>query len=266
MPEGHVSHRNALRLGAALVDRELARVEAPDPHVAAQRIPERLAGDRVAAVQAAGKHHLIRFASGRVLHSHLGMSGVWRLRPASAALPRRGLWLALWTADHAAAQYGGPRLRLYEPGEPIPAVARLGPDLLAADVDPGEAAARGLAATDPSRPVGEAVMDQRVVSGIGNIYRSETLFVCGVDPWRPVGDLSADQARRIGDTAARLMADGVRRPGPIATRPSPDPRAAGGRWVYGRRGRPCRRCGTPIRSRGMGDDNRTVYWCPGCQV
>lgn len=266
MAEGQVSHRNALRLGAALTGQEIVHVDAPEPRVGPQRLPERLAGLRVREVAAAGKHHLIRFESGEVLHSHLGMSGRWRLAARDRPPPQRGLWVALWTERHVAAQYGGPRLRLFEPGEPIPAVAALGPDLLDAAVEPGEATARALARVDPARPIGAALMDQRVVAGIGNVYRSETLFLCGISPWRAVGAVTAGEAARLGRTASRLLADGVRHPGPITTYRPPDPRSRERTWVYGRAGRPCRRCGTPVASRGMGDANRTVSWCPTCQT
>jgi endonuclease VIII len=266
VPEGQVSHRNAIRLTAALAGRELVRIEAPEPRLTAQRIPERLTGDRVRVVEAAGKHHLIRFASGRTLHSHLMMNGLWRLLAADRPLRRSGLWLALWTADHVAAQYRGPVLRLLEPGEEPAAVARLGPDLLSEDVDPGAAAARGLARLEPGTTVGEALLDQRVVAGIGNVYKSETCFLCGIDPWRTVGSLGADEAASLGATAARLLAEGVRE-WAITTYRGGGPSGSSRErtWVYGRRGRPCRRCGTPVRARGQGDANRITYWCPQCQ-
>lgn len=266
MPEGQVSHRNAARLTAGLAGVELVRIEAADPRVVPQRIPDRLAGDRIDRVDAVGKHHLLRFASGRVLHSHLGMVGSWRLLTASRPVARRDLWLALWTEHHVAAQYGGPRLRLYEPGEPIPGIASIGPDLLDGGLSPGHVAARRLATVDGDRPVGEALLDQRVVAGIGNVVRSETLFLCGVDPWRRVGDVTADEAAEIGATASRLLAEGVADGGRLRTYRPSDPRSRDRTWIYGRAGRPCRRCRTAIRSRGMGDANRTVYWCPVCQV
>lgn len=230
MPEGQVSYRNATRLSAALAGRELVRVEIGHPALATQDIPGRLAGDRIKIVEARGKHHLVRFASGRVLHSHLGMVGRWRLLDAERPLPRGDLWLALVTERHVAAQYRGPRLRLYEPGRPIPGLAGLGPDLLAPDVDPGSATAVRLAAADPDRPVVDAIADQRVVAGIGNAYRSETLFLCGVDPFRPVGTLSDAEARAIGATAAALLADGAASGGPITTYRSPDPRSRERTW------------------------------------
>lgn len=265
MPEGQVSHRNALRMTAALGGRDVTEVEVGDPRIAPQGIPARLAGDRIDFVEAAGKHHLFRFASGRVLHSHLGMVGRWRLLDASRPTPRTGLWLAITAGEHVAAQYGGPRLRLYEPGASIPGLSSLGPDLLGADVDPAAVTRERLASADPGYSVGEALLDQRIVSGIGNIVRSETLFLCGVDPARPLGSVTPDEAATLGETAARILADGVRAGGPIITYRSPNPRNRERTWVYGRAGRPCRRCGTPIRSLTTGDQGRTVYWCPVCQ-
>lgn len=269
MPEGQVSHRNAERFTRALVGHALVRVEAPSPRLAAQRLPERLAGDRITAAEAVGKHHLLRFASGRVLHSHLMMSGVWRLGRAERRPAPGGLFLALWTAGHVASLYRCPQVRLLEPGEPLPrGLTATGPDLLDRSVDPGRAAERALARLEPSREVGDALMDQRVVAGIGNVYKSETCFLAGVDPWRAVGTLSPGEAHALGATAAELLAQGVRDAGAIRTYRPP-----GGRpfsrertWVYNRRGRPCRRCGTPVRSRGQGDANRTTYWCPTCQT
>ena len=250
MPEGQVSHRNALRFQQALAGRPLVRVEAPEPRLAGQRIPERLEGDSVGAAEAVGKHHLLRFESGRVLHSHLMMHGVWRLLPASRTPRPGGLFLALWTADHVAALYRCPRVRLLEPG------------------DPGAAAAAAMARLEPSRQVGEALLDQRVVAGVGNVYKSESCFLAGVDPWRAVGTLRPEEAAELGATAARLMADDARTGGAIRTfRPPHAPPWAHERtWVYGRAGRPCRRCGTRICARGQGDANRTTYWCPGCQA
>ncbi len=265
-----MSHRNAGDFTRSLAGRPLVRVWSDEPMIAAQRISERLAGDAVDGAEARGKHHLLRLASGRVLHSHLMMSGVWRLVPDGRPVSPRGLFLALAVPGWTAALYRCPNVRLLEPGEPLPAaVRRLGPDLLAAATDPGADTAVALRACDPSRQVGDAVMDQRVISGIGNVYKSESLFLAGVDPWRAVGSLTPEEAARIGELAAQLLERGVRDRGRISTydRPGrpPGPRPSGEKWVYGRRGLPCRRCGTPIRARGQGDANRTTYWCPGCQ-
>ncbi len=269
MPEGQVSHRNALRFGAALTGRELVRVDAPHPRLADRGIPALLTGDRVTAAEAVGKHHLLRFASGRVLHSHLMMTGVWRLLPATRPPRPGGLMLALWTDRDVAALYRCPNVRLLEPGEQLPRGLRAtGPDLLGADVDAAAATTLALGRLEPTREIGEALMDQRVVAGIGNVYKSETCFLTGVDPWRSVGTLTDDEAAALGATAARLLAEGVRDAGRIRTYRPPDapPWSREHTWVYNRRGKPCRRCGTRIRSRGQGDANRTTYWCPGCQT
>jgi len=267
MPEGQVSHRNAIVLTDAIAGQTLTLVEAPEPRLGPQRIPDRLAGDVLDHMEARGKHHLFRFRSGRVLHSHLQMNGKWRAFPAGDDIPRAGLWLALHTDRAIVAQYRGPVMRLLEPGEPLPRIAAVGPDLLGDDADP-EAIGLRLLAVEPTRAIGDAVMDQRVMSGIGNVYKSETLFLGGINPWRPVGSLTDDECRTIGRIGAELLSQGVRDGGrittyraPMATRGRHD-----GTWVYGRRGRPCRTCGTAIRSRGQGDGNRTTYWCATCQT
>ncbi len=284
MPEGQVSHRNAMVLSDAIAGSPITLVEAPEPRLGPQRLPERLTGDVLDHMEPRGKHHLFRFTSGRTLHSHLQMNGTWRAYAPGADIPRRGLWLALHTEYGAIAQYRGPVLRLYEPGARIPRVEAVGPDLLDDDVDPAGAATR-LLALPPTREVGDAVMDQRVISGIGNVYKSETLFLAGIDPWRPVGSLSPAEAEAIGTIAAALLARGVAERGRITTYPLDDgtrralsspgvrpaamgaaaQRGAPGRWVYGRARRGCRVCGTQVRARGQGDANRTTYWCPSCQ-
>lgn len=269
VPEGQISHRNARDFGRTLVGHPLVHVAAPGPRLASQRIPERLTGDVPVEAAARGKHHLLRFESGRLLVSHLMMSGVWRLRPAGDP-PWGRPDLVLATERHQALLYRCPNVRLLEPGEPLPReVAVVGPDLLDPEVDPAAATVTALGRADPTRQVGDALMDQRLVAGIGNVYKSETCFLAGIDPWRAVGTLSEEERARLGEIGSRLLADGVRQNGRIGTyrRPgSPPGTITQGKWVYGRAGRPCRRCGAVVRSRGQGDANRTTYWCPGCQA
>ena len=150
------------------------------------------------------------------------------------------------------------------------ALARaLGPDLLDPAIAPGPALHAALGRITPRREVGEALLDQRIVCGIGNVYKSEALFLAGVDPWRPVGSVSAAEAESIGRVATTLLRKGTLARGPISTYdppgwlPSHGP--SGLNWVYGRHRRPCRRCGTSVRARGQGDTHRTTYWCPSCQ-
>lgn len=269
MPEGHVAHRNAGLWRTHLPGRAVVRAWSRDPKALALDLPRRLMGEVCAGAEARGKHHLLRFDSGRVLHTHLRMNGIWRLY-GSGRVPERGLTLGLDFDGVTAALYRCQAVKLLEPGEPLPpGVRRLGPDLLDPAIDPGAVTRDALAAVDPGREVGEAVMDQTVVSGIGNVYKSEALFLEGVDPWRAVGSLTPEEAERIGATASRLLFRGVDEPGSITTYDGPNrpwKRARGEKWVYGRIDEPCRRCGTRIRARGQGDDNRTTYWCPSCQT
>lgn len=271
MPEGHISHRNAGLFAAAMTGHEIVRAQAPAARIAAQRLDERLPGERIAAAEAVGKHHLLRMESGRVLHSHLMMSGIWRIRRRGAPVSRAGLYLLIEAGDHVAALYRCPTVRLFEPGEPLPPfLTTTGPDLLDPAVDPGAATAAALGAAEATLTVGEALMDQRLVAGIGNVYKSETCFLAGIDPWRRVDTLSAEEAHRLGEIAARLLADGVRDRGAIRTHRPPErigrpPQRGDRTWVYRRAGLPCRRCGATVRARGQGAANRTTYWCPACQ-
>jgi endonuclease VIII len=190
-----------------------------------------------------------------VLHSHLGMRGRWRvLRAAGARGADRRAWVVLVAGDVQAAQLGGPRLEIRTEAE-VRADARLlalGPDVLAPgfDVATGIAALRG---TGQSRQVGEALLDQRVLAGIGNVYKCEGCWSARIDPWRALADLTDDELQRLVIEAAALMRYG------LETGRMP-------RSIYRRAGQPCPRCGTPIQARGQGDANRITYWCQSCQA
>lgn len=250
MAEGDIILRLARRLDAALAG-ELIAVAAPNPRGRAAGV-ERLDGTRFDGAEARGKHLLLHF--GRlVLHSHLGMSGGWHLyrRNEPWRRPRSLAWVVLAGDSQEAVQFGGPTLRVMrnERLRRDPQLSRLGPDLLAADFDPASVVAA--MRVDPSHEVGDALLDQSLVAGIGNIFKSEACFEARVDPRRPVGDLSEDELAAVLAAARTQMLSA----------------AASGRHhpaIYRRRG-PCPRCGTPISSRGQGDANRTTYWCPGCQ-
>ena len=257
MPEGDTIHGAARRIRGALVGREIASIETPHPRFERDRWPERLSGRAVRAVDAKGKHLFIRFEGDLTLHSHLRMNGWWGVYERGrrwGRSPRRA-WLVIRTADHDVVQFGGPVLELMTDSRSRfdHRIARLGPDILAEEFD--EAGfLRRLREDDQSRGLGEALLDQRNLCGVGNLWKSEACYIAGLDPWRPVGQLSDEQAL----TAVR----GVR---PLMLRSA----AGGGHlrepWVFERHGRPCRRCETIIRARGQGDDNRTTYWCPACQ-
>ena len=270
MPEGQVSHRNAGRFTRCLVGQTIAEAWSTDPRVRAQRLDTRLAGETITAAEARGKFHILRFSSGRTLVSHLMMSGAWHLYATDTAPAGRPVMLGLRVPGYVATLVRCPNVQLLEPGAPLPGrVQALGPDMLDPEVDPGPALRAALSAITPGREIGEALLDQRVVCGIGNVYKSEALFLSGVDPWRPVGSITPAEAEAIGQTATGLLHTGTLRRGPISTYdppgwlPSWGP--SGQTWVYGRHRKPCRRCGTAVRAHGQGDTHRTTYWCPVCQ-
>ena len=205
--------------------------------------------------EARGKHLLMHFDNGLALHSHLGMSGGWHIYAKGEAWRRseRSAWLVLSTERVDAVQFGGPRLTLTRAGRLAldPQLRSLGPDVLADDFAPEEAVRR-LRGADQARGLGDALLDQSLLSGIGNIYKSEACFEAALDPWRRLGDLSDEELDRVVDWAQRLMVAGLesgRMP----------------RRIYRHAREPCPRCKTRIKSRGQGDANRTTYWCPGCQ-
>jgi endonuclease-8 len=251
MAEGDTILRLARRIDAALGG-ETVTVTAPNPRGRAVGV-ERLDARRLDRAEARGKHLLLHFGD-LVLHSHLGMSGGWHLYPRDAPWrkPRSSAWAVLAGERQEAVQFGGPTLRLL-PASRLrrdPQLARLGPDLLAADFDPG-AVVRTMRA-DPGRGLGDVLLDQSLVAGIGNIFKSEACFAARVDPWRAVGDLSDDELLAVLLAAREEMLAAV-----AGARHTPA--------VYRRRGL-CPVCGGPISARAQGDANRTTYWCPRCQA
>jgi endonuclease-8 len=241
MPEGDSLHRAARRLRALVGER--VEVDAPHPRGRATGVAARLHGRRLLAVEAAGKNLLLRFEGGLVLRSHLRMTGRWQL--VSRGAKRQGRpWLVLRGAEREAVLWNGPVLELHER-----ALDRVGPDILADSPDL-ERMVRRLRRTDQQRAVGEALLDQRLVAGIGNVWKAESLWHARVSPWRRLGGVSDDELRATLGEAARLMR--------ISLETGRGPRS-----IYRRRR--CPRCGSRIESRGQGDDNRTAYWCPRCQ-
>jgi endonuclease VIII len=251
MSEGDTILRAARRIEATLGGKVLSVAAGNDRGRAAG--VERLDGHRLDSVETHGKHLLLRFDD-RVLHSRLGMSGSWHLyrRGEPWRKPRSAAWVALAGEDAEAVQFGGPTLRVLSAGQlrRDRALARLGPDVLAPDFDL-ERAVRAFR-TCPERELGDALLDQRLVAGIGNIFKSETCFAARVDPWCRIGDLADADLRRTLEAARSLMQESV-----ADGRPSPD--------VYKRGGVPCPACGSRIEARGQGDANRRTWWCPRCQ-
>jgi endonuclease VIII len=254
MAEGDVIHRLARQIDRALGGQGM-RASCPHPRGRAGAL-DRLDGRRLEAAEARGKHLLLHFYGGLVLHSHLGMKGSWdlyrdgeRWRKPSAAP-----WLVLGGGGCEAVQWGGPTLRLLRPDELArdPRLGRLGPDLLAEDFSL-RAATRALRRAEYGIELGDGLLDQRLLAGIGNVFKSEGCFAAGVSPWRRIVDLSEPELESTLAATRELML------GAVASGRQP-------REVYGRAPRPCPRCGAQIRSRRQGDAARTTFWCEACQA
>ena len=243
MPEGDSLHRAAARL--QVLAGKPVEVETPHARAAVKRLAERLDGLVLERVEARGKNLLLRFEGGLVLRSHLGMSGRGRVEPRGARRSGKP-WLVLRGAEHEAVLWNGPVLELVRG---FPGAA---PDILA-EPPQLDALLGRLRAAPPERQVGEALLDQRLVAGIGNIWRAEALWEARVSPWRPLREVTDEEllaTLRAAHALMRASVGGARRL----------------RRVYRRSGRPCRRCGAAIRSAPQGEHVRTAYWCPGCQV
>jgi endonuclease VIII len=249
MPEGDAVWLTARRLHGALAGRVLTETDFRVPRFATAS----LVGDTVTESIARGKHLLTRTSGGMTIHTHLKMDGRWQVGPPGRAR-RRGPWheirLVLSNAEYEAVGFRLPVVEILRTGDEARAVGHLGPDLLGSDWDDAEAVRR--LSAQPDRTIGEALLDQRNLAGIGTIYRAETCFAVGVSPFARVRDVP--NLAVLTETARRLLTEG------IGDRP---PR----RWVYRRGGLPCRRCGTLIATGRLGSapSDRLVNWCPTCQ-
>src|SRR5919198_620671 len=230
MPEGDTIHHAANRIRPILQGRAPDEILTPHPRFRADRWPERLAGRTVEAVEARGKHLLIRWEGDLVLRA----------------------------AGHEIVQFDGPVLELMTASRVRfdQRIAALGPDILGPQWGDAEEARflRRLREDDPTRPVGDALLDQRTVAGLGTIWRTEGCFLAHLSPWRPTGEVGDDEALAVVRAVRPLMQDS----------------ALEGfqerfKAIYDHEGRPCPRCGGPIRRGGIWEDNRPAYWCDGCQ-
>jgi endonuclease-8 len=258
VPEGDTIHYAARRIRPVLEGQVPDELRTPHPRFSRDRWPERLAGRAVSAVEARGKHLLLRFEGGLAIHSHLRMSGSWRVLDDGGRWPRapRRAWLVIRRGDKLVVQFDGPVLELMTDGRTRidQRLAGLGPDIVADGFDE-DRFLRRLRADDPTRPIGDALLDQRTVAGIGNLWKVEGCWLAQLDPWRPAG--------RVTDAEALSVVREIR---PRMRQSATDGFQDRFKTIYGTAGRPCPRCGTLIRSRRQADDGRMTWWCPGCQT
>lgn len=264
MPEGDTIFRSAASLRKWIGGRVITGARSQR-----QRVPPgALVGHRVEAVEAAGKHLLIRLSSGQTLHTHMQMTGAWHVYRQGERWrkPSHLARVVLEAGDRVAVCFDAPVVELLdaEAERTHPSLSRLGPDVLVEPLDLDEVVRRARE-VPPTTTVGELLLDQRVVAGIGNIYRCEALFRRRVDPLATVAQVSDEVLSGVVAEASKLMRANVSQGFERETGAG-----RGRRWVYGRRGKPCLRCGTAVRSKPHGTEARTgprtLYWCPKCQA
>ena len=272
MPEGDTLFRTAAGLRPHLVGRTVtaARARRPGPQI------ERVVGTTIEAVESQGKNLLIRFDNGLELRTHLRMNGSWhRYRPGERwRRPEARARLVIEVPGAVAVCFDAPVVELFERrAEHVhPPISMLGPDLLAPTYDQAEAIRRLRDKSRAEMPIGEAILDQRAVAGVGNVFKSEVLYIEKVDPFAPVASLDDATLNRILDTARELLQMNSRSDAPAGRVTTVDPKtgkklAPSRLWAYDRAGRPCHRCGTLIEEKAQGSElPRTTYFCPSCQA
>ena len=274
MPEGDTIFRAAQTLDRALAGKAVVRFESMFPALTRVHEDEPLTGRKVEGVESAGKHLLMRFSDGLVLRTHMRMNGSWHIYRAGERWrrPRRDMRVVVATSEFEAVGFNIPVAEFIREGDlhRNEALRRVGPDLLSESFDAAGAVVRLRAR--PDGEIADALLDQRVMAGIGNVYKSETLFACRVNPFARTGTLEDAELLRLVETARKFLQLNVTGSLPSMTtytglrrttgRDDPKQRL----WVYGRARLPCRRCGTAIRVRKQGQDARLTYWCPRCQA
>ena len=273
MPEGDTIFRAARTLHRALAGHTVVRFESMLPALTRIHEDDPVTGRVVDQVRSAGKHLLMHFSGGLVLRTHMRMNGSWHIYRVGEKWrrSRRDMRVVVATADFEAVGFNLPVAEFIRERDLARhrSLAGLGPDLLSDAFDMEEAVARVHARETTT--IGDVLLNQTVVAGVGNVYKSETLFACGVNPFAAARSLEADVVRRVLETARTFLRMNVSTGLPAmttygglrGTTRRDDPRQR--LWVYGRAGQPCRRCGTPIRMQKQGLDARLTYWCPTCQ-
>lgn len=274
MPEGDTIFRAARTLHRALSGKTVTRFDTVLPQLSRIDHDSPLAGRTIEAVSSEGKWMLMRFSGDLTLITHMRMSGSWHIyRPGEQW--RRGrdrMRIVVETSDFVAVGFDVPVAEFHDSASLArhPSLSRLGPAVLDSGFDPQTAAHRLRAM--PDLETGEALLRQSLLSGIGNVYKSEICFACNVSPFRKVSSLSDAELLGLASKARQYMQANVldtSRDGIVTYRGfrrTTGRSDAGARlWVYARRGEPCRRCGTPIESRKQGEGARVTFWCPCCQ-
>jgi endonuclease-8 len=274
VPEGDTIFKTARTLHGALAGQRVTRFETGLVQLARVDQDHPIAGRTVASVASAGKHVLVTFSGDLVLRTHMRMNGSWHIyRPGERwQLPRSAMRIVIATAEwvavafrvHVAEFIRGADIVRHRP------IATLGPDVLAQDFDTDEAVRR--IRMHPTTPIAEVLLNQRALAGIGNVYKSEVLFLARVYPDTPVATIDDQTVRNVIAIARRVLLDNVgEKPGPAMVTYQSGRRTTGRMrpedrlWVYRRGGQPCRTCGTRISARKSGDDARLTYWCSKCQ-
>lgn len=255
MPEGDSIAKAAGRIRPLLVGNEVVSVYGTAPQIRTNS--SRLLGRRVDGVRTFGKHLVVDFEHGISVRVHLGMPGRWHVMSADRRPPGAARVVLTTTAHHICC-FAAPEVEVARTAAIEKGLERLGPDVLADDFEPGQLVER--ARTRRSQPVAEVILDQRVVAGIGNVYKSELLFLAGVNPGTPIEEVPDSRLLDIASRARQLLGLNVR----AGARSTTGERSRGREmWVYDRAGRPCRRCASEIETGRLA--GRVTYWCPNCQ-
>ena len=258
MPEGDTIHRAAATLRARLGGKKILAWSSPLPQLARAN----LVGHTITKIEAVGKNLFMVLDDGRVVHSHMRMKGSWHVYPPSERGRARtpSARATIEVEGCVAICFSAPVVRILSGADALREQETLGPDLLAAEFDVGGAAERVLARG--KQPIGEVVMDQGVVAGIGNIYKSECLYIARINPFAGAASIGAEKANELMVLARRLMKRNLSPGIPMRTT-----RVGGSSrvWVYKRSGEACFTCGTKIRMKRQGEMNRSTYYCPACQ-
>lgn len=274
MPEGDTIFRSARALNRALAGGIIKRFETAYAHLASVDDDKKLVGRTVERVEARGKWLLMYFSGDLILLTHMRMNGSWHLYRTGERWrrSRRDVRIVIETADWSAVGFAVP-VAEFHTASSLPRktmIPVLGPDLLKQDFNLAEATARIQQLANGQ--IGEVLLNQWVMAGIGNVYKSETCFICGVNPFREVQTLDRSQLDLLVFTARKFLTLNVAEDanGEISTyaglrRTTDTSNPTARLWVYGRRGEPCRRCGTLIEMRKQGSGARTTFWCPVCQ-